>query len=303
MLGAVPTGPAPATVIFADTPKSLQANDLIDYSTKWGSSIYEQGCKTLDDKALTDGFGMTSDQTVVFVESLTHRATAMGWNAGSKQITTFTNRSGKDVDIIKEYGQIDEVIVKTGVNASAKLARWMRRVRPSKTTACWPFVWASHSRQRLKQGYLLLTYHNDYTFDGVKCAPLMYKIIMRLATIDTVATTQVLRNNLNNLGVFAATVNGDINKINGEFDKNYTQMLARGASVDDPVGLFFEAYHVVPCYNFKTYIMRHYDDYLDSKVINLTHKALMTSALRKYDWLRQKGQWVVAMAQRPQRAS
>ena len=62
----------------------------------------------------------------------------------------------------------------------------------------------------------------------------MYKIIMRLATIDTVATTQVLHDNLNNLGVFAATVNGDcINKINGEFDKNYTQLLARGASVDN----------------------------------------------------------------------
>jgi hypothetical protein len=56
---------------------------------------------------------MTFDQMVVFVESLTHRATAMGWNAGSKQITTFTNRSGKDVDIIKEYGQINEVTLKT----------------------------------------------------------------------------------------------------------------------------------------------------------------------------------------------
>ncbi len=56
---------------------------------------------------------MTSDQTVVFVESLTRRATVMGWNTGSKQIATFTNRSGKDVDIIKEYGQIDEVTLKT----------------------------------------------------------------------------------------------------------------------------------------------------------------------------------------------
>jgi hypothetical protein len=137
----------------------------------------------------------------------------------------------------------------------------------------------------------LLTYRNKYIFNGVEYAPLMYKIIMRLATINTVATPQVLRNNLNNLGVFAATVNGDINKINGEFDKNYMQLLARGASVDNPFGLLFQAYHVVPCYNFKTYIRRHYDDYLDSKLINLTHKAFMTSAMRKYDWLRQKGQW------------
>jgi hypothetical protein len=287
--GAATAGPAPVAVVFADTPQSLYANDLIKYSTKQGSNIYEQGCKTLDNKALTDGFGMTSDQMVVFIESLTRRATAMGWNAGSKQITTFTNRSGKDVDIIKEYGQIVEVTLKTACEHFCKAgevdATSRAKQNNSMLAVCLGKSLTAEAQARL------LTYSNEYTFDGVDYAPLMYKIIMRLATIDTVATTQVLRDNLNNLGVFAATVNGDINKINGEFDKNFSQLLARGANVDDPVGLLFEAYHVVPYYNFKTYIKRHYNDYLDSKLINLTHKALMTSALRKYDWLRMKGQW------------
>ncbi len=58
----------------------------------------------------------------------------------------------------------------------------------------------------------LLTYRNNCTFNGVEYAPLMYKIIMRLATIDLIATTQTLRDNLQNLGVFAAIVNGDIDK-------------------------------------------------------------------------------------------
>ena len=66
--------PTPAVVVFADTPQSLNAEDLLDYATKRGSSIYEQGCKTLDDKAIPDGFSMTADQTVVFVEALTCRA-------------------------------------------------------------------------------------------------------------------------------------------------------------------------------------------------------------------------------------
>ncbi len=35
----------------------------------------------------------------------------------------------------------------------------------------------------------LLTYRSEYTFDGVEYGPLMYKVIMRLATIDSVATT------------------------------------------------------------------------------------------------------------------
>ena len=93
--GATPAGPAPAAIVFADTPQSLYAGDLINYSTKQGSSIYEQGCKTLDDKALTNGLKMTPDQTVVFVESLTRLTTVMGWNAGSKQITTFRQKEDK----------------------------------------------------------------------------------------------------------------------------------------------------------------------------------------------------------------
>ena len=72
----------------------------------------------------------------------------------------------------------------------------------------------------------LLTYRKEYTFDGIEYAPVMYKVIMRLATIDFIATTQTLQDNLQNLMVFAVTVSGDIDKINTEFDSNYSQILA-----------------------------------------------------------------------------
>jgi hypothetical protein len=71
----------------------------------------------------------------------------------------------------------------------------------------------------------LLTYRNDYIFDGVEYALLMYKVIMRLATIGSIPTTQTLWDNLQNLGVFAAAVNGDIDKINSEFNQNYSQIM------------------------------------------------------------------------------
>jgi hypothetical protein len=108
---ALPAGTAP--VVFADTPQTLGTNDLIDYSTKRGSAIFEQGCKALDNKALTNGFAMTPDQTVIIVEAFHRRATAMGWNQGTRQITTFTNSTGCQVDIIKSYIQIDEATLKT----------------------------------------------------------------------------------------------------------------------------------------------------------------------------------------------
>ena len=87
----------------------------------------------------------------------------------------------------------------------------------------------------------VITFCKEYIFNGVEYAPLMYKVIMRLATIGSITTTQTLRDNLQNLSVFAATVQGDIDKINTEFDTNYSQILARGATANNPVGMLFDA--------------------------------------------------------------
>ncbi len=53
----------------------------------------------------------------------------------------------------------------------------------------------------------------------------MYKNIMRLATIDSVTTTETLCANFNNLSIYAASVNSDIDLINAYFDVNYLQIL------------------------------------------------------------------------------
>ncbi len=137
----------------------------------------------------------------------------------------------------------------------------------------------------------LLTYRNEYTFNGVEYTPLMYKIGMCLTTIDSVATTQTLRDNLQNLDVFAVTVKGNINKINAEFNTNYSQLLARGATLDDPIGILFETYLLVPCYNFTKYIGTKHDEYLDGNLSSLTHKAMMSMAKCKFDFLKTKGKW------------
>jgi hypothetical protein len=109
---------------------------------------------------------------------------------------------------------------------------------------------------------------------------------MRLTTIDSVATTQTLLNNLQLLGVYAATVSGNINKVHNKIDKNYSQLIARGKTIDNPIGILFEAYLVFTCHNFKTYICHQNKDYLNGKLTSITHKALMTSTKCKFDWLK-----------------
>jgi hypothetical protein len=54
---APPAGAAP--VVFADMPRTLGADDLISYLTKRGLAVFEQGCKALNNKALTNGFATT----------------------------------------------------------------------------------------------------------------------------------------------------------------------------------------------------------------------------------------------------
>jgi hypothetical protein len=63
---------------------------------------------------------MTANQTVVFTEAFLNCATAMGWNKGSKQITTFTNSSGVAINIIKCYGHIDEATLTTACERFCK---------------------------------------------------------------------------------------------------------------------------------------------------------------------------------------
>jgi hypothetical protein len=287
---AVQAAPAAAAtpVVFADMPQTLGIDDLINYLTKRGQLIYNYGCVALDNKALTNGFNMIPNKTVIFVEAFQHHADTMGWTKGTKQITTFTNCDGKSINISNNYGQIDKATLKTACEQFCKAGEINSQTRAKQNNMmmsnCLSNLLSMEAKVRL------LTYQNNYTFDGVEYAPLMYKGIMRLATINSIATTQTLWDNLQNLGVFTATVNGNIDKINSEFNQNYSQIIAQGATVNNPIGIIFEAYSIVPFYNFTTYMKRQHDDYLNGK-LTITHKALMASAKAEMDYLKLKGKW------------
>jgi hypothetical protein len=109
-----------ATVVFANMPQMLGANDLINYLTNRGSTIFKQGWKLLDDKALTNCFAMTPNQTIIFIKAFHRCATTMGWNQGAMQIPSFANSAGHQVDIIKSYGQIDEATLKSACERLCK---------------------------------------------------------------------------------------------------------------------------------------------------------------------------------------
>ncbi len=234
---APPAGTAP--VVFADMPQMLGANYLINYLTKQGSAIFKQGCKAPNNKALTDGFAMTPDQIFIYVEAFHHCATTMGWNQGAWQITTFANSTGCQVDIIQSYSQIDKAILKSVCVRFGKPGEPNSQSHAKQNNTMMSICLAKLLTADVQAR--LLTNWIECTFDGVKYTLLMYKIIMHLAIIDFVATTQTLRNNLQLLIVYAATVSGNINKMHNEFEKNNSQLIAKGTILDNPIGILFKA--------------------------------------------------------------
>jgi hypothetical protein len=284
-----PVAPAANPVVFADTPQMLEVENLINYGTKRGAKIYKQGCAPLDDKSLTDWFNMIPNQVITFIKAFQRHCTEMGWNTRNKNITSFTNRDGNIIDIIKNYGQINEATLRTACERFCSAAGANSRTRAKQNnlmmSICLAKFLTADAQARL------LIYRKDYLIGDVECTPLMYKVIMHLATIDSIATTQELRDNLHALGVFASTGSGDIDKINAEFDKNYSQIIARGTTVDNPIGMLFAAFQVVPCFNFRTYINRMQENYLDGKHPTMMHESLMGMAKSKFNYLRNMGTW------------
>ncbi len=191
------------------------------------------------------------------------------------KITSFANSASCQVVIIKSYGQIDEATLKSACERFCKPGGVHSQTRAKQNNTMMSICLAKSLTADAQAR--LLTYRKKYMFDGVECTPFMYKIILRLATINFVATTQMLRNNLQSLGMYAATVSGNINKVHSKFKKNYSQLIARGATIDDSIGIMFKAYLIVPCHHFRLYICQLHEDYLDGKLTTITHMALMTS--------------------------
>ena len=282
--GAAAAPAQPVQVQYAATPGVHQVEEIIDYSKKQGTTLFDQATR-----ALTNLFDMKPNSTVVFIQAFKARCREMGWSEGTKNITKFTNLAGNTIDLIEQYGQIDAAALKVQCDrfCDGGGADYATRATQNNTmmSICLNNTLTADAKARL------LPYRSDFTFNGNEYAPLMFKIIMRLATIDSVATTEALRANLRELPTYTATVKGDLEKVHSHFDENYSQLLARGATIDDAVGILFDAYRVVPCANFQNYIVRKHEMYLDGELTGVTHESLMAMATDKYTYLRNKGLW------------
>ncbi len=89
-------------VTSAVTPAMVNHQDLINYSAKVGTTIYNEECEQL-----TTEFDMKLSGTIVYTTKLQDKCTKMGWHMGTQQIINFTNSAGSTINIVHQYGQIN----------------------------------------------------------------------------------------------------------------------------------------------------------------------------------------------------
>ena len=203
---------------------------------------------------------------------------------GTQQIINFTNAAGSTINIVHQYKQINMATLQAQCKVFCKstVALFQARARQNNTmmSKCIMKMLTPAARVRL------LPFQGDYKIDNVIYAPLLHKKIMALATINSISTTKTLHSNLRKLPTYFSTIKGDIKVLPFYFDSNYTQIIARGATFNNPVVILFYAYMVVTCNNFRTYMKRKQDAYTDG-TLTLMHKKLIMMATNKFNLLKQ----------------
>ena len=81
----------------------------------------------------------------------------------------------------------------------------------------------------------------------------------------------------------------DVEKFHQFFDAKYSALLARGKTVDDPLGLLFDGYFAPGDHVFVKYMKDNQDEYFNNQahMHNLMHEGLIAMAMAKYNYLSQ----------------
>lgn len=279
-------GGANAPVIFALTPSQVNAGRIIAYETATGMKLYNAATAALPFKFDADAKGIN-----MFCEKLKDRAIQSGWHLAGGNILSIPDSQGVDRDLITQYGQLtpDDIVahVATYINAQGRAAQNAVQMHHC-------IMNSLSSEGNLK----IVSEMERYFVNQVPVGPLLFKLLMQKAIVDTRATSTHLRENLTNLDSYITTVDSNIETFNQYVKVNRDGLLARGERTDDLMINLFKAYLTASDKAFVDYMKRKKDEYDDGADIGV--EQIMGLALNKYKILSDAGEWNALTAEQQQ---
>jgi hypothetical protein len=128
-----------------------------------------------------------------------------------------------------------------------------------------------------------------YNLDGILSGPLLLKLILKKAIIDSRATSANLREQLTTLDSCMASVDCNVELFNQHVTEVVAGLRAMGESTDELVVNLFKAYGVVGDSEFSRYMKNKRYAYDDGE--DVQPDPLMSVALAKYQSLIESGVW------------
>ena len=260
---------------FALAPGRI-TDHIIDYSTTEGMQHYHKATKPL--KKHFDG---RAENIHHFLNQVSDRSKEYGW----EDITHIKNSEGKEIDVIKEYGQY------TLADIKSEETSWhgTRNKTRSAQNSYLMFRFLRDSLEAEFHSKITLS-ESSYTVNGEEDGPSLFKVIIMKSQVDTVATISHIREKLSKLDYKMAEVKQDIVMFNDYVQKQMAALNARGQTSNDIFINVLKGYRTVEDQNFKAYIESKNNIYEENGL--LTVEELMLFAENKYKALVQRGEWL-----------
>lgn len=261
---------------FALSPALVGTGQPLDYGSAAGAKIYKSSTAPLP---VT--FDMEPESIFTFNDVLRDRCVSAAWNTPQADIITIPVE-GRNLDLIESYGEI--ALHQVRGHCATYVGQQSRKSQHSyQMYECLVNSLTDSARVKLAPD------SDQYTINGVRCGPLLYRYMMAKASVDTRATLSFIRENLSNLDTYIATVGSNITIFNEYVKRQRLSLKARGGVTHDLLTNLWKAYQNVSDRDFVEFIKRKKDAYDEGE--DFTPDSLMIAAENKYRTLIQEERW------------
>ena len=266
---------------FALSPAHANANQVVNFNTAGGAKFYKQAIRGLYDGG--ELYDLHSIGLKTFLDTLQDRIVEQNWTTTFSVPEDVAN-PGVNVRLLTtDYGRVTLTQVRAYVEHSDGQNRTTQNSYMS-----YQCLMASLNEDAKAQ---VNVRRDDFMVNGHGSGPLLLKVIISLAHVDTEATVMVLRQRLADLHLYIMDINADIAKFNFYVDETLQGLNAHGEQTLDLLPNLFKAYESVNDDNFLDFIKRKKNAYEEGDAPGLTPRALMNAARVKYQTLVEQKKW------------
>lgn len=270
---------------FAVTP-SLVTNTPIDYSTKAGAAIYEKATQKLEHT-----FSLEEPNITTLLAQLRAKTTAHGW----KNLFLVTDSNGDQLDFLEKHSKLTESEVKAHADALLQNDDRTKQNDFQLYTLITSSVDSSTTTRMASEEKRYTCGDPNVPANYLPSGIMYLKILLKLAEVDTRATSAHIRKQLSQLPTYIVKkAKNDIKAFNEHAQRLLDRLAARGEKADDAILHLLDAYENTDDTNFTNWADRTRETY---ELNGMEVDDLMQAALQKYQTLVQADKWCVLSQQ------